>query len=157
MKHMIIYQVLLLLLSSFSRVWLCATPQMAAHQAPPSLGFSRQGPLKEWCLRVTWRVRKRVTQMLGEKVWGREGSVCKGHGRTLVCLRNFWAISGAGAQWGGGAGLAGRPGESCGPAALGGDEGRRRMGRSRPREDWDSYSEWSGQQTRVLSRELIWF
>ena len=35
-------QELLLLLSRFSRVWLCATPQMAAHQAPPSLGFSRQ-------------------------------------------------------------------------------------------------------------------
>ena len=33
---------LLLLLSRFSRVWLCATPEMAAHQAPPSLGFSRQ-------------------------------------------------------------------------------------------------------------------
>ena len=33
---------LLLLLSCFSRVWLCATPQMAAHQALPSLGFSRQ-------------------------------------------------------------------------------------------------------------------
>ena len=33
---------LLLLLSHFSRVWLCATPQLAAHQAPPSLGFSRQ-------------------------------------------------------------------------------------------------------------------
>ena len=33
---------LLLLLSHFSRVWLCATPYMAAHQAPPSLGFSRQ-------------------------------------------------------------------------------------------------------------------
>ena len=33
---------LLLLLSHFSHVWLCATPQMAAHQAPPSLGFSRQ-------------------------------------------------------------------------------------------------------------------
>ena len=31
-----------LLLSRFSRVRLCATPQMAAHQAPPSLGFSRQ-------------------------------------------------------------------------------------------------------------------
>ena len=28
------------LLSHFSRVWLCATPQTAAHQAPPSLGFS---------------------------------------------------------------------------------------------------------------------
>ena len=33
---------LLLLLSRFSRVRLCATPQMATHQAPPSLGFSRQ-------------------------------------------------------------------------------------------------------------------
>ena len=33
---------LLLLLSRFSRVRLCATPQMAAHQAPPSMGFSRQ-------------------------------------------------------------------------------------------------------------------
>ena len=30
---------LLLLLSRFSRVRLCVTPQMAAHQAPPSLGF----------------------------------------------------------------------------------------------------------------------
>ena len=33
---------LLLLLSCFSRVRLYATPQTAAHQAPPSLGFSRQ-------------------------------------------------------------------------------------------------------------------
>ena len=33
---------LLLLLSRFSCVWLCATPQTAAHQALPSLGFSRQ-------------------------------------------------------------------------------------------------------------------
>ena len=32
----------LLLLSRFSRVRLCVTPQTAAHQAPPSLGFSRQ-------------------------------------------------------------------------------------------------------------------
>ena len=31
-----------MLLSHLSRVRLCATPQMAAHQAPPSLGFSRQ-------------------------------------------------------------------------------------------------------------------
>ena len=30
----------LLLLSRFSHVRLCATPQTAAHQAPPSLGFS---------------------------------------------------------------------------------------------------------------------
>ena len=33
---------MLLLLSRISRVQLCATPEMAAHQAPPSLGFSRQ-------------------------------------------------------------------------------------------------------------------
>ena len=33
---------LLLLLSRFSRVRLCETPETAAHQAPPSLGFSRQ-------------------------------------------------------------------------------------------------------------------
>ena len=32
----------LLLLSCFSRVRLCVTPETAAHQAPPSLGFSRQ-------------------------------------------------------------------------------------------------------------------
>ena len=32
---------LLLLLSRFSRVRLCVTPEMAAHQAPQSLGFSR--------------------------------------------------------------------------------------------------------------------
>jgi len=34
--------ILLLLLSHFSRVRLCVTPETAAHQAPPSLGFSRQ-------------------------------------------------------------------------------------------------------------------
>ena len=33
---------LLLLLSHFSRVRLCATPETEAHQDPPSLGFSRQ-------------------------------------------------------------------------------------------------------------------
>ena len=33
---------LLLLLSRFSRVRLCATPETAAHQDPLSLGFSRQ-------------------------------------------------------------------------------------------------------------------
>ena len=33
---------LLLLLRRFGHVWLCATPQTAAHQAPPSLWLSRQ-------------------------------------------------------------------------------------------------------------------
>ena len=37
-----ISMLLLLLLSRFSRVRLCATPETAAHQAPQSLGFSRQ-------------------------------------------------------------------------------------------------------------------
>ena len=36
------WSLLLLLLSRFSCVWLCATPETAAHHAPPSLGFSRQ-------------------------------------------------------------------------------------------------------------------
>ena len=36
------YMLLQLLLSCFSRVLLCATPWTAAHQAPLSLGFSRQ-------------------------------------------------------------------------------------------------------------------
>ena len=39
---MILYMLLLLLLSHLSCLRLCATPQMAATQAPPSLGFSRQ-------------------------------------------------------------------------------------------------------------------
>ena len=40
--HMAHRYLLLLLLSRFSRVRLCATPEMAAHQAPLSQGFSRQ-------------------------------------------------------------------------------------------------------------------
>ena len=39
-QHLLL--LLLLLLSRFSRVQLCATPQTAAHQAPLSPGFSRQ-------------------------------------------------------------------------------------------------------------------
>ena len=37
-----IYNRLLLLLSRFSHVQLCATPWTTAYQAPPSMGFSRQ-------------------------------------------------------------------------------------------------------------------
>ena len=36
------FLLLLLLLSRFSHVRLCVTPEMTAHQVPPSLGFSRQ-------------------------------------------------------------------------------------------------------------------
>ena len=41
-KDVSLVSLLLLLLSRFGRVRLCATPQTAAHQAPLSLGFSRQ-------------------------------------------------------------------------------------------------------------------
>ena len=42
-RHLaILIALLLLLLSCFSRIRLCVTPQTAAHQAPPSLGNSRQ-------------------------------------------------------------------------------------------------------------------
>ena len=39
---MALWSVLLLLLSHFSHVRLCVTPEKAAHQAPSSLGLSRQ-------------------------------------------------------------------------------------------------------------------
>ena len=42
LSHPYMLLLLLLLLSRFSRVRLCATPETAAHQAPPSMGFSRQ-------------------------------------------------------------------------------------------------------------------
>ena len=41
-RHFSKEDMLLLLLSRFSRVRLCVTPETAAYQAPPSLGFSRQ-------------------------------------------------------------------------------------------------------------------
>ena len=41
-RRLLLLLLLLLLLSRFSCVRLCATPETAAHQAPPSLGFSRQ-------------------------------------------------------------------------------------------------------------------
>ena len=44
-------KLLLLLLSRFSRVRLCVTPYTAAHQAPPSLGFSRQ---EHWSGYISW-------------------------------------------------------------------------------------------------------
>ena len=48
MEQCYYFCLLLLLLSHFSHVRLCATPETAAHQASPSLGFSRQ---EHFCLR----------------------------------------------------------------------------------------------------------
>ena len=54
----------LLLLSHFNRVQLCATPETATHQAPPSLGFSRQeqwsGLTVKWKRKVKWNSKKLV-------------------------------------------------------------------------------------------------
>ena len=49
--HSDITMLLLLLLSRFSCVQLCATPYTAAHQASPSLGFSRQ---EHWSGLPSW-------------------------------------------------------------------------------------------------------
>ena len=40
--HLVILLAILLLLSRFSHVRLCATPETTAHQAPPSMGFAKQ-------------------------------------------------------------------------------------------------------------------
>ena len=40
--YQLLLLLLLLLLSRFSRIQPCVTPETAAHQAPPSLGLSRQ-------------------------------------------------------------------------------------------------------------------
>ena len=84
----------LMLLSRFSRVQLCATPEMAAHQASPSLGFSRQEHclcffiLSLWnlhaCVRCCWR----CTQ---EKMVESQSmfSILEGHRRTLTKIDTF--------------------------------------------------------------------
>ena len=53
---------LLLPLSHFSCVHLCATPETAAHQAPPSLGFSRQ---EHWrvSFRDAWKWKVKVKSL----------------------------------------------------------------------------------------------
>ena len=45
---LLLLMLLLLLLSHFSHIQLCATPQTRAHQALPSLGFSRQEHWSGW-------------------------------------------------------------------------------------------------------------
>ena len=64
------YFALLLLLSHFSHVRLCVTPQMAADQAPLFLGFSRQ----EY---TVWIIKKVDTACLGGT-----GGVCISAGET---------------------------------------------------------------------------
>ena len=58
---------LLLLLSRFSHVRLCATPEMAAHQAPPSMGFSRQEHWSGLPLPSLGRVHGKKLMLLQDK------------------------------------------------------------------------------------------
>ena len=65
---------------------------------------------------AAWRVRRRTTWMWGESALSTEGSTCKGPDMQgqLVCPRNFRAVRGAGAQWGGRkVGRTGSPKELC--------------------------------------------
>ena len=54
---------LLLLLSCFSRVQLCVTPEMAAQQAPPSLGFSRQEHWSAISFSNAWKWKVKVKSL----------------------------------------------------------------------------------------------
>ena len=65
-QFLLLLLLLLLLLRHFSRVRLCATPWTAAHQAPMSLGFSRQEywsglPFLLQCMKV--KSESEVTQL----------------------------------------------------------------------------------------------
>ena len=83
------FPLLQLLLSHFSRVWLCATPWTVAHQAPPSLGFSGQ---EHWSgLPVPSPMHE------SEKwKWSRSvGSDClRPHGRQTTRLLHLWEFPG---------------------------------------------------------------
>ena len=87
---------LLLLLSRFSHVRLCVTPEMAAHQAPPSLGFSRQehwsapgegngNPLQYSCLGNPMDTGAWLAIIHGVSIFSREGN---GNPLQYSCLEN---------------------------------------------------------------------
>ena len=60
---------LLLLLSRFSRVRLCTTPSTAAHQAPQSLGFSRQEHWSGFPFPSTMHEKWKVKVKSFSRVW----------------------------------------------------------------------------------------
>ena len=103
--------VLLLLLSCFSHVWLSATPQTAAHQAPPSLGFSRQeywsglpfpSPMharmlshfsRVWLCETPWTATKlQIQTNCNTWIWVLVWSFC-------FCLKNLFKTNNSHAIW----------------------------------------------------------
>ena len=90
---------MLLLLSHFSCVLLCATPSTAAHQASPSLGFSRQ---------EHWSGLPFPSPMHGSEKWKWSRSVVsdswRPHGLQPTRLLRPWDFpgkrTGVGCHWG---------------------------------------------------------
>ena len=81
---------LLLLLSHFSRVQLCVTPQTAANQAPPSLGFSRQ---EHWSVRRPWGFSpeaRRGSQGASRASWQDEALARYSVSREVPCSLLMW-------------------------------------------------------------------
>ena len=83
------YLLLLLLLSHFSRVRLCATPQTAAHQASLSLGSSRQ---------EHWSGVPLPSSMCESEKWGEESRWRRNRtGKPLsllqIHLKNNWKVN----------------------------------------------------------------
>ena len=83
---------LLLLLSHFSRVRFCATPYTAAHQASPSLGFSRQ---------EYWSGLPFPSPMHESEKWKWSCSVVSGpHGLQPTRLLRPWIFQARVLEWG---------------------------------------------------------
>ena len=92
-----------------SHVWLLATPWIAAYQAPPSMGFSRQDCVdhnKLWKILKEIGIPDHLTSLLRNLYAGQEATVRTGHGTTdwfqigkgvcqgcvlSPCLFNFYA------------------------------------------------------------------
>ena len=90
---------LLLLLSRFSRVRLCVTPQTAAHQAPPSLEFSRQEywsgvPLPS--LSCSTLIFKRAYANLWRRQWTKVHLIPKSTAFSPVCPLSTWHMPSSG-------------------------------------------------------------
>ena len=93
---------------SLSRVWPSATPWTAAHQAPPSMGFSRQeywsgvplpSPRNTWSNSLIWPwstewIRQRLTEFCQENTLVTANTLFQQHNRRLYTSLDItsWSI-----------------------------------------------------------------
>ena len=75
-----------MLLRYFSRVRLCVTPETAAHQAPPSLGFSRQEHWSGLPFPFPYYVAIQNPDL------GTYRKICKGNDKISKIKRHWWAM-----------------------------------------------------------------